>query len=78
MRKKSDTNQTKCAIMILVRMRGTCSMFQFFSELQNSVKNFDRLTSENKFMSNPFNKVLNQTFVWTEKSPVLKQPEIEQ
>lgn len=53
-------------------------MFQFFNELQNSVKDFDRLTSENKFMSNPFNKVLNQTFVWTEKSPVLKRPEIEQ
>lgn len=56
-------------------MRGTCSMFEIFNEIKNSVRDFDRLTSENKFMSNPFNRVLNQTFVWTEKAPVLKRPE---
>ncbi|MDO5304593.1 MAG: hypothetical protein Q4E87_03340 [bacterium] len=50
-------------------------MFELFSEIKNSVRDFDKLTSENKFMSNPFNKVLNQTFVWAEKSPVLKRPE---
>lgn len=56
-------------------MRGTCSMFEIFNEIKNSVKEFDKISSENKFMSNPFNKVLNQTFVWTEKTPVLKRPE---
>ena len=50
-------------------------MFEIFNEIKNSVRDFDRLTSENKFMSNPFNRVLNQTFVWTEKAPVLKRPE---
>ena len=53
-------------------------MFELFSEIKNSVRDFDKLTSENKFMSNPFNKVLNQTFVWAEKSPVLKRPEEKQ
>lgn len=50
-------------------------MFEIFSEIKNSVSAFDRLTAENKFMSNPFNKVVNQTFVWTEKTPVLKRPQ---
>ncbi len=47
-------------------------MFEIFNEIKNSVEEFDRISSENKFMSNPFNRVINQTFVWTEKHPVLK------
>ena len=42
-------------------------MFKFFNEIKNSVKELDEITSTNKFMSNPFNKVVNHTFVWTEK-----------
>ena len=47
-------------------------MFDFFSEVKESVNEFDRLTSENCFMSNPFNKVINQTFVWTEKTSLFE------
>ncbi len=50
-------------------------MFEIFSEIKNSVSQFDRLTAENKFMSNPFNRVVNQTFVWTEKTTVFKTPQ---
>lgn len=56
-------------------MRGTCSMFEIFNEIKNSVREFDRISSENKFMSNPFNKVVNQTFVWTEKAHVFQSHE---
>lgn len=47
-------------------------MLKFFKELNKSIKIADKITAENKFMSNPFNKVVNQTFVWTEKPLLLK------
>ncbi len=53
-------------------MRGAC-MFEFLNEVKDSIKEIDELTAKNKFMSNPFNKVVNQTFVWTEKPSVFEK-----
>lgn len=47
-------------------------MFEFIKEIKNSVNRIDKMTSENKFMTNPFNKVVNQTFVWTEKPELFR------
>lgn len=48
-------------------------MFEFFKEVNESIKKIDKLTSKNSFMSNPFNKVVNQTFVWTEKPMIFER-----
>ena len=48
-------------------------MFDFLNKIKNSVKEYDEYTSKNCFMSNPFTKVVNQTFVWTEKPSVFEK-----
>lgn len=47
-------------------------MLEFFKELNKAIKSAEEITAENKFMSNPFNKTINQTFVWAEKPFLLK------
>ena len=53
-------------------MRGKC-MFELFKEIKKGVNKFDEFTANNKFMSNPFNEIVNQTFVWTEKPSVFER-----
>lgn len=48
-------------------------MFEFFKDVKDSVKEIDKLTSKNKFMSNPFSTVVNQTYVWEEKNLLFNQ-----
>lgn len=42
-------------------------MLKFFNEINDSIKQVDELTKENQFVTNPFSKVLNHTYVWAEK-----------
>lgn len=48
-------------------------MFKFLNNVRKSVDKFDSLTSKNRFMSNPFNEIINQTFVWIEKPSVFER-----
>lgn len=48
-------------------------MFKIFKEVKDSIKTIEDITSENRLMTNPFSKVANQTFVWTEKPELFKK-----
>ena len=48
-------------------------MFKIFKEVKDSIKTIEDITSENRLMTNPFSKVVNQTFVWTEKPELFKK-----
>lgn len=50
-------------------------MFELFKEIKKGVNKFDKYTAKNKFMTNPFNTVVNQTFVWAEKPSVFDKIE---
>jgi len=42
-------------------------MFEFIKDVSICVKKLDKMTNNNRFATNPFSKIVNQTYVWTEK-----------
>lgn len=47
-------------------------MFEFLKDVSDCVKEVDKITKNNKFTTNPFSKIVNQTYVWTEKDSCFK------
>lgn len=47
-------------------------MFEFIKEVSTCVKEIDKITKKNKFATNPFSKIVNQTYVWAEKDSCFK------
>lgn len=47
-------------------------MINFLKDVLTCVKEIDSATNKNRFVTNPFTKIVNQTYVWTEKDLCLK------
>lgn len=42
-------------------------MFEFIKDLSTCIEKIDKMANNNRFATNPFSKIVNQTYVWTEK-----------
>lgn len=42
-------------------------MFEFLEKIKKSISTLDKLTTKEKYVSNPFKVSSNRTIVWTEK-----------
>ena len=47
-------------------------MINLFKDVLTCVNEIDSITKKNRFVTNPFTKIVNQTYVWTEKDLCLK------
>ena len=43
-------------------------MLNFIKDVSTCIKQIDKMTKINRFATNPFGKIVNQTYVWTEKN----------
>jgi len=43
-------------------------MFEFIKDIRVCIDKIDKIADNKRFATNPFSKIVNQTYVWTEKN----------
>ena len=47
-------------------------MFEFIKDVSTCIKKIDKIANHDRFVTNPFSEIVNQTYVWTEKDSCFK------